>query len=70
MALGARNTLEFIMGFRQMHKAAGLELYQDKIQLAKDGLACNVLGLKRPKQPFFRPSSPTTRSTTGLNRLA
>ena len=31
-----RNTLEVMMGFRQMYKAAGLELYQDKIQLSKD----------------------------------
>ncbi|CAK9084250.1 Fucoxanthin-chlorophyll a-c binding protein F [Durusdinium trenchii] len=36
LKLSMENTLEFIMGFRQMHKAAGLELYQDKIQLAKD----------------------------------
>jgi hypothetical protein len=31
-----RNTLEVMMGFRQIYRAAGLELYQDKIQLSKE----------------------------------
>ncbi|CAJ1377541.1 unnamed protein product [Effrenium voratum] len=34
--IGMESPLEVIMGFRQMHKAKGLELYQDKIQLTED----------------------------------
>eukprot|EP00434_Breviolum_minutum_P012636 symbB.v1.2.011138.t1/scaffold732.1/size241626/12 len=36
MKMGMRSTLELMMGFRQVYKAAGLEHYQDKIQLSKD----------------------------------
>lgn len=32
-----RTTLELIMGYRQVHEAPGLELYQDKIQLSQEG---------------------------------
>lgn len=36
LEMGMGNTLEVMMGFRQIYRAAGLELYQDKIQLSKD----------------------------------
>ena len=40
------------MGYRQVHEAPGLELYQDKIQLSQDSFRGAFKGLFNAFQPL------------------